>query len=226
MLFNTLLISALASSALAFPFNQVAKRSGRAGNRRTTPAQAALPDCSPDFVTCRCPADSFYQTSSSYIFWPVPAAEITRLTLNFHETAWFGTSPERVEGNATAVGSKRFLRTELPDSFGTELIVEELTELELYEDGGYWMKFQMGDQPFWYQKKARGQWGLLAGSYDLIDVREVNGMAYMLWDIHICFMDHFDLAAFHESGMNNLTAILKAEGTMPENATTIGPITF
>ena len=187
MLFTTIALSALATSTLAFPFNHIEKRTG---DRRSNP-QASLPVCGPDTVTCRCPANSFYQTSSSYAFWPVPASEITRLTVNFLDTAWFGTAPERTEGNGTVVGAKRFLRSELPDSKNVELITEQLTELKYYPEGGYWMKFQMGDAPFWYEKKARGNWGLLAGSWDIVDVREINGMTYMLWDIHVCFMDSY-----------------------------------
>lgn len=184
MLFNTILFSALATSTLAFPFNQIQKRTGGRNN-----PQANLPECGPDVVTCRCPAGSFYQTSSSYAFWPVSASEITRLTVDFLDTAWFGTSPESTEGNGTTVGAKRFLRAALPEGLRDELITEELTELTLYPEGGYWMKFQMGDAPFWYEKAGRNNWGLLAGSWDIVDVREINGMAYMLWDIHVCFSD-------------------------------------
>ncbi|CAO2652185.1 Nn.00g004680.m01.CDS01 [Neocucurbitaria sp. VM-36] len=223
MLFTTIALSALATSTLAFPFNQIEKRNG---GRKSNNPQASLPECGPDTVTCRCPANSFYQTSSSYAFWPVSASEITRLTVNFLDTAWFGTAPERTEGNGTAVGAKRYLRAELPEGKNVELIMEELTELTYYPDGGYWMKFQMGDAPFWYEKEQRGNWGLLAGSWDIVDVREINGMAYMLWDIHVCFMDTYDLAGFHESGMNNLTTMLKAEGKIPQDASMIGPITF
>lgn len=91
------------------------------------------------------------------------------------------------------MGAKRYLRAELPEGKNIELITEELTELEMYpNDGGYWMKFQMGDAPFWYEKTGgRGRRGLLAGSWDILEVREVGGMAYMLWDIHVCFSDGY-----------------------------------
>ncbi|KAJ4375873.1 hypothetical protein N0V83_001151 [Neocucurbitaria cava] len=223
MLFTTIVLSALATSTLAFPFKEFEKRNG--GHKSNDP-QASLPECNADPVACRCPADSFYQTSSSYSFWPVHASEITRLTVNFLDAAWLGTTPERTEGNGTAVGAKRYLRTELPDSQKAELVMEELTELTLRPDGGYYSKFRMGDAPFWYEKKTPGKKGLIAGSWDNIDVRDINGMAYMLWDIHVCFMDLFDLSGFHESAMNNLTSILKAEGKIPQGAATIGPITF
>ena len=193
MLFNTVLLSALATTALAFPYNQVEKRNKPVSKRtwRLNDPVAALPECGASVETCRCPTGTFYQTSSSYAFWPVSASEITRLTVDFLDTAWFGTAPESVEGNGTTVGAKRFLRAELPEGKDIALITEELTELVFHPEGGYWMKFEMNDAPFWYEKESQGQWGLLAGSWDIVDVREVNGMAYMLWDIHVCFSDHY-----------------------------------
>lgn len=188
MLFTTVVLSALATSTLAFPFQHIEKRQN---SRRTNYSQSSLPGCGTNTVTCRCPANSFYQTSSSYAFWPVPASEITNLTVDFLDSSWLGTSPESTSGNGTTVGAKRYLRAPLPESKNAELIVEELTELSLKPDGGYSMKFQMADMPFWYEKERRGAWGLLAGSWDLVDVRDINGWAYMLWDIHVCFMDAY-----------------------------------
>jgi hypothetical protein len=186
MLFNTIVLSALATSALAFPYN-VEKRTN---SRKQNDPQANLPACGPNTVTCKCPANSFYQTSSSYAFWPVPASEITRLSVNFLDTAWFGTSPESTEGNGTTVGAKRHLRAQLPEGKNIDLITEELTQLTHYPDGGYYMKFQMADAPFWYEKTG-GKKGLLAGSWDIVEVRNINNVAYMLWDIHVCFMDSY-----------------------------------
>lgn len=187
MLFNTLVFSALATSTLAFPFN-VEQRSAGYGRRAPRDPAANLPACGPDTVTCKCPAGSIYQTSSSYAFWPVPAKEITNLTIDFLDTAWFGTSPNSTEGKGTVVGAKRHLFAQLPGSSKVDLITEELTGLTRYQDGGYYMKFQMADAPFYYPKDD-GSKGLLAGSWDIVDVRNINGVAYMLWDIHVCFMD-------------------------------------
>ena len=189
MLFTSIILSALATTTLAFPYTQLEKRSGdRNGGNNNNP-QASLPLCGPETVTCRCPKNSIYQTSSSYAFWPVAASDITRLTVDFLDTAWFGTAPERTTGNGTTVGAKRYLRAELPEGKNIELIMEELTKLTYYPDGGYYMEFQMGDAPFWYEKTGRGQRGLLAGSWDIVDVRQIGDMTYMLWDIHVCFMD-------------------------------------
>ncbi|KAF1938008.1 hypothetical protein EJ02DRAFT_475210 [Clathrospora elynae] len=218
MLFNAITISALATSTLAFPFNHIEKRA--------TNPQNSLPDCGPASVTCKCPKNSFYQTSSSYAFWPVKASEITRLSSNFLDTAWFGTSPQSIEGNGTVVGAKRHLLAELPGANNLEMIVEQLTRLDFNPDGGYYMKFEMADTPLTYQKTKKGDSGLLAGSWDIVDVRQIGDMTYMLWDIHVCFMDPYDLGDFHDSAMSNLTAILKTQGKMPASANMIGPIQF
>lgn len=187
MLFNTLVLSALATSALAFPYNVNQRDADFSGRKQKDPS-ANLPACGPNTVTCKCPAGSIYQTSSSYAFWPVPASDITALTIDFLNTAWFGTSPDSTEGNGTVVGAKRHLGAQLPGSSKIDVIVEELTGLTRYADGGYYMKFQMADAPFYYPKDD-GSKGLLAGSWDIVEVRNINNVAYMLWDIHVCFMD-------------------------------------
>ncbi|KAF2192166.1 hypothetical protein K469DRAFT_555000 [Zopfia rhizophila CBS 207.26] len=184
-----------------------------------------LPPCGPNpAVACRCPPGSFYQTSTSYAFYPVAAKEITRITGQFLETAWFGTSPTRTTGQSTKPGAKRFLMGEVPGGTKELLITEKLTKWDAYpNNGGYYMKFQMDDAPVRYQKKDGGR-GMLAGSWDIVDVREVNGQTYMLWNIYVCFSDVFDFQGFHESGMKNVTQILKKEGKMRGNM--VGPISF
>jgi hypothetical protein len=215
MLLTIFLLSTLAPFALAFPYPQLEKRNSGASynTSRLKNPQASLPECGPDSVrphttsspaknispttnhttqvTCRCPPNSFYQTSSSYAIYPVTATTLSALTIDFHNTAWFGTSPDYVTGeNGTTIGAKRYLRAELPEGKEIALITEELTELNIYEEGGFWMKFQMADAPIRYEKMGGGK-GLLAGSWDILEVREVRGWAYLLWDIHVCFSDHY-----------------------------------
>lgn len=41
-----------------------------------------------------------------------------------------------------------------------------------------------------------------------------------------CSQSLLDLAGFHESGMKNLTSILKKQGKWPAKGNMIGPVTF
>ncbi len=198
MFVKALAVTALATTTAAFPYRQYTRDSSPPNQTYgATPAdpEASLPLCGPETVTCRCPEGSFYQQSSSFAFWPVPAKDITEITANLFHTGWFGTEPEKTTGNGTEPGAVRYLSAELPGGKNIEVIQERLTELNFTADGGYYMKFQMNDAPMYYEKKE-GPDGLLAGSWDIIDVRDINGTAYMLWDIHVCFSDLYGEFAF------------------------------
>ncbi|KAF2809438.1 uncharacterized protein BDZ99DRAFT_388130 [Mytilinidion resinicola] len=218
-----LLLTTFALSTLSSPVN--VSRNDSYGNQAPQ-GLAAAPACGPDPVTCRCPTGSFYQTSTSYSFYPVAAKEVTRITGHFLDTAWFGTSPNRTTGQTTTPGAKRYLWGDVPDGKSQLLIAEKLTQFTAYpNDGGYYMKFQMDDAPVKYAKKSGGK-GVLAGSWDIVDVREVDGQTFMLWNIYVCFGDLFDFKGFHESAMKNVTAILKKQGKISSSAQMVGPISF
>ncbi|KAF2490809.1 hypothetical protein BU16DRAFT_516715 [Lophium mytilinum] len=222
MLFKNILLLTFALSALSSPLN--ASSNGNSYRNSAPQGEAAAPACGPNPVTCRCPKGTFYQTSTSYAFYPVAAKEVTRITGHFLDTAWFGTTPNRTTGQTTTPGAKRFLWGDVPDGKSQLLITEELTQFNAYpNDGGYYMKFQMADAPLKYTKKSGGK-GLLAGSWDIVDVREVNGHTFMLWNIYVCFGDLFDFQGFHESAMKNVTEILKKEGKINSSAQMVGPI--
>ncbi|KAL5372054.1 hypothetical protein DPSP01_013797 [Paraphaeosphaeria sporulosa] len=209
-------VASLAMSALSFPMSI---------QQRST---ADIPTCGPEPQACICPAGSFFQASSSYAIYPVAAKEITRVTGQFLNTAWFGTSPDHVTGSSTTPGAKRFLYAGLPGGSSEYLITEQLTKFEPRTtrgrtNVGYYMKFQMADAPLTYNK-TDGTQGLLAGSWDIVDVREINGQTLMLWSIYVCFGDAYDIQGFHESAMKNVTQILKQERKMRGDM--IGPISF
>ncbi|KAL7651608.1 hypothetical protein ACMYSQ_008949 [Aspergillus niger] len=189
-----------------FVFSALALPTG--GNHKALPACDATPR------PCSCPTGTFLQNSTSWATWPVPAKGISDITANFFETAWFGTSPSETHGEPYTPGAERVLYGELPNA-GVYPMTEELRTFKwLPRNKGYQLTFGLADVPFYYNTTS-GPAGQLGGTWEWMDVHAIGKKeTYMLWNIHACFSSAYDFAGFHESAMNNITAILKAEGKM------------
>ncbi|PYI03214.1 hypothetical protein BO78DRAFT_452034 [Aspergillus sclerotiicarbonarius CBS 121057] len=177
------------------------------------PGYRCLPVCDATPRECACPSGTFFMNSTTWGTYPAPVEDLTDIIANYFDTAWFGTTPVETIGDPFTPGAKRVLIAQLPDS-GKFPFTEELTTQDWLPDHqGLIQKYQMADAPFHYNTTS-GRPGQLGGTWDLIDVHAVENGTYMLWNIYACFSAPYDFAAFHESGMKNISAILKHEGKM------------
>jgi len=215
MRFNIFAISPLILSALALP---------AATKPQPTPTPPKLPACGPTPQPCSCPAGTYYQESTSFAIIPASVPDLQSIIGDFLNTAWFGTSPTSTIGNGFVPGAQRTLLGGIPGA-GVYPITEKLTQWKPYpNNAGFLQKFQMADTPFYFNM-ANGAPGILGGTWDTVDVHAIGPHASSwLWNIYACFSVEFDFAAFHESAMNNATAILTSQGKT--SGSIIGPYSY
>ena len=77
---------------------------------------------------------------------------------------------------------------------------------------GFTTKWNLIDAPVDYVSTSASSKGILAGSWDTMEVRATGTQTYWYWNIYACFSAPFDFAAFHESAMKNVTSVLQAQG--------------
>src|ERR1700748_1640214 len=94
-------------------------------------------------------------------------------TLLVLEPDWFGTHPSNVTGVANIPGATRTLMGGLPFTDGLFPLIEELTLWEPYPNNeGYFMRFKMAADPFFYNT-TRGL-GIIGGTWEYMDVRAIG----------------------------------------------------
>ena len=156
------------------------------------------------------------------------------ITCKVLQTAWFGASAASTTGNGLIPGATRTIFSGLPDiSPPTEIIpsTEELTQLTPLSGGsspsfknGFFTKWNLIDTPVHYNSTSPSGKGILAGTWDTMEIRAVGHQTFWYWNIYACFSAEFDFASFHECAMKNVTSILQQEGKT--NGTIAGPYSF
>ncbi|RJE25397.1 hypothetical protein PHISCL_02288 [Aspergillus sclerotialis] len=90
--------------------------------------------------------------------------------------------------------------------FGPLSIVERLYGYRAYEDGSFSHVYGM-DEPVEYHN------GSFWGDWEVLDVKATRkGQTSIVWTIYACFTLEGGFDHFHESAINNITAILQREG--------------
>ncbi len=173
MLFNTLFLSALASSTLASPIGYPQKD----------------PACSFADVKCACPTGTKYFRVVSTAVYPIKPADITTITSTFFNTAWFGATPVKTEGSSQVVGAKRYFDSKLPEGSSTTLIYEQLDQFTKTADGGYTMEFGVPATPIISYPKTDGTQGHVAGTWEVVTVKAQGSGTLFTWNTHMCFSD-------------------------------------
>ncbi|KAI0447483.1 hypothetical protein F4803DRAFT_324897 [Xylaria telfairii] len=215
-----LLLSLLVASAAAFPSTPKYPPNGN----NTKPK---FPKCDATPQSCVCPSGTVFQSSTSYATVYADTGDLTELISNFTNTAWFGTSPTSISGDA-----KNPVRLLIGDVEGVPVPTnEKLTVFTDYSgksdqsrttrfNDGFFMKFEVVDTPItYYGNTGRG---IIAGSWDTMDVRRIGKKETMwVWSIYACFSSGFPFNEFHESAMNNITSTLKRQGKLSKP--TLGP---
>ncbi|KAI0423632.1 hypothetical protein F5Y09DRAFT_355172 [Xylaria sp. FL1042] len=191
------------------------------------PSKLKFPECDATPRSCVCPEGTLFQASTSYAMVYADTGDLTELISNFTDTAWFGTSPTSVSGDATHP-----IRLLIADVDGMPVATKE--QLTLFTDysgksdqsgttrfeDGFFMKYQAVDTPVTFNGDSGP--GIIAGSWDTMDVRRIGEQETIwVWSIYACFSFAFPFNEFHESAMKNVSSSLGSQGKLSKD--TIGP---
>lgn len=168
-----------------------------------------LPPCS--FKTfnkpCACPSGTYYVNSTTQAVIGANAKAVAKITDNFLDTAWFGSAAASTTGHPHRVGSTRsFVQ-------GGFTLTEELYSFKQKSCGSFTMKYIQHDAPITFDIPGAPQ--TYAGEWDTLKMTSISkDQTAVYWNIYSCFSVESPFIEFHESAINNVTAILKAEGKL------------
>ncbi|PKY03679.1 hypothetical protein P168DRAFT_282398 [Aspergillus campestris IBT 28561] len=163
---------------------------------------------------CACPSGTTFVNSTTWARYPATVKDVTAITGNYFETAWFGSSPIKTAGHPYMVGADRTLMGELPNTAAFPATERLTMYKQLPFRSGFQIKYDMVDTPFHYNQ-TNGEQGQIAGYWEYMEVRAVGpNRTHWLWNIYSCFSTPSDFEAFHESAMNNVSSILESRGQM------------
>ncbi|MCJ1366362.1 hypothetical protein MMC16_005490 [Acarospora aff. strigata] len=198
MLSHIFCVATLALSALAYP--------------------RPLPDCGQKDRPCKCPSGTSFLNSTTYAVIGGSAKDIKAIAGSYFNTDWFGFTPDSVTGPDNTKGSWRTLTGET--DVGTYTFLERLYEIKEKRDGSFLHKYDQKNNPvIFYPQHGNGSF---AGYWDTLDVKYVDDCKTdVLWNIYACFTNGKSemFSGFHESALNNITAILKTQGKLRSNGT-------
>lgn len=184
---------------------------------------------------CSCPPNTVYRESTTwatiganaldvqavagrctYLLYPpcLPIRSHSRISwedpgvgshCSVQDTDWFGTSPDAISGPDNSINATRTLTGELP--IGKFEIVERLYGYRALEDGSFTHFYDIGNAPIDYPG------GSFWGDWDVLDATALShNETAVVWAIYACFTVDGGFEPFHESGIHNITDILKKAG--------------
>ena len=103
------------------------------------PAPRSLPACSWTPQPCSCPSGTTFVNSTTWAVIDANARDISAITDNFLDSAWFGSVPIATTGDPKQPGATRSLTQ------GNDVFVEELFSFHKSLDGSFIMKYQQAD---------------------------------------------------------------------------------
>ncbi|PLN76558.1 hypothetical protein BDW42DRAFT_198896 [Aspergillus taichungensis] len=184
-----------------------------------------LPLCSASTPrACACPSGTTFTNSTTWARYPAAVKDVTAITGNYFETAWFGSSPIKTSGQPYTVGADRTLMGELPNTAPFPATERLTMHKQLPNHSGFQIKYQMVDAPFHYNQ-TNGERGQIFGYWEFMEIHAVSPIrTHWVWNIYSCFSTPSDFEAFHESAMNNVSSILESRGKMYGRL--IGPYSY
>lgn len=176
-------------------------------NRKVGPCSAS------NTPNCVCPEGTTLQQSTTRCHIKANAADVTAIVGSYHNTTWFGHTPDSVDGQDNAIGGSRTMTGGTPG--GYKQFTETLFEYSTDKKGGFTMAYELENCPVDWHDKETGQVGSYAGYWDYLETKRLgNKHTRFDWRIYACFTtdESEGIKQFHEWALINVNAILESQG--------------
>ncbi|KAJ2904204.1 hypothetical protein MKZ38_008534 [Zalerion maritima] len=162
---------------------------------------------------CFCPLGTTLQQSTARCRIRAAADDVIAIIGSYHNTSWFGRTPDYVNGTDNEIGGSRTLTGHTLE--GDAQFTETLFEYSDNKKGGFTMAYEMENGPVSYIDPDTGETGYYAGYWDYLETKALGSkLTQFDWRIYACFTpaELAGMEFFHGWALANVNAILMEQG--------------